>query len=193
MKLNQQWRTLSRDEKQAWRTWAKNHPVYLENGYLRRVSGHKAFTITLNHRAIAGEAAAPTVVPAPVTWLSGALSLNDAGPYTMNDGYIGFRAAQNLPAGTKWFVWATPPVDDTEHNQERRLRFVKCLSLGALLLDELTPNLGPDYLPVCGSWDGPGGDGAWPADMFIWFRVHQYANGQLGPGEMKKGWIQVEL
>ena len=41
--------------------------------------------------------------------------------------------------------------------------------------------------------DGPGADGAWPADKFIWFRLHQYANGQLGPGAMMQGLIQVEL
>jgi hypothetical protein len=46
---------------------------------------------------------------------------------------------------------------------------------------------------VNGSWDGPGVEGAWPVDTFVWFRVHQYANGQLGPGVMMKGRIQVEL
>ena len=193
MKLNQQWKSLTQDQRRAWMTWAKSNPVLLDHGNVRRVGGHKAFTVILNHRALAGEAADPTVVPAAVTWLVDALSLEDAGPFTSNAGYVGFRAVQSLAAGTKWFVWATPPQDGNGPNPHGRLRFVKFMTLGALNADELVPDLGPDYLPVCGSWDGPGGDGEWPVDTFIWFRVHQYANGQLGPGAMMKGRIQVEL
>jgi hypothetical protein len=128
-----------------------------------------------------------------VTWLVDALYLADAGPFTASNGYVGFRVVQNLAEGTKWFVWATPPVGAEESNPHPRLRFVKSMELGALNADELVPDLGPDYLPVCGSWDGPGEDGEWPVDTFIWFRLHQYANGQLGPGAMMKGRIQVEL
>ena len=130
MKLSKQWKSLTRDQKRAWVSWAKNNRLILEDGNLRRVSGHKAFTMVLNNRALAGEAANPTVVPAAVTWLNGALSLYDAGPFTVNNGYVGFRVMQDLLSATKWFVWATPPVNDTELNPQRRLRFVKCMALG---------------------------------------------------------------
>lgn len=193
MKLSKQWKSMTRDQKRAWMSWAKNNRVVLEDGNLRRVSGHKAFTVVLNNRALAGEAANPTVVPAAVTWLNGALSLHDAGPFTVNNGYVGFRVMQDLLSATKWFVWATPPVNDTELNPERRLRFVKCMSLGVSALDDLVPDIGPDYLPVCGSWDGPGDGGEWLVPTFMWFRVHQYANGQLGPSVVLKGQIQLEL
>ena len=128
-----------------------------------------------------------------MTWLTGALSMRDAGPFTENLGYVGFRVEQVLGAATKWLVWATPPVNDSEQNPLRRLRFVKSMSLGVLAYDDLVPDIGPDYAPVCGVWDGPGTEGAWPVDTFIWFRVHQYANGQLGPGVVLQGRIQVEL
>ena len=36
------------------------------------------------------------------------------------------------------------------------LRFVKCISPGALSAEDVVTNLGPDYLAVNGSWDGPG-------------------------------------
>ena len=193
MKLSKQWKTLTRDQKRAWMSWAKNNRLIVEDGNLRRVSGHKAFTMVLNNRALAGEAANPTVVPAAVTWLNGALSLYDAGPFTVNNGYVGFRVMQDLLSATKWFVWATPPVNDTELNPQRRLRFVKCMALGISALDDLVPDIGPDYQPVCGSWDGPGEEGEWPVDTFIWFRVHHYVEGQLSPGVTLKGRIQVEL
>lgn len=193
MKLDKRWRTLARDEKRAWSAWAKDNPVLLDYGIVRRVSGHKAFTVILKNRAIAGEAAEPTVLPAPVTWLTGALSLRDTGPFTTNGGYMGFRVEQALVAPTKWFVWATVPVGAGELDPHRRLRFVNWQLLGPLVVDEVTPNFGDDYGIVNGTWEGPGEDGEWPVDTFIWMRVHQYANGQLGPGTMLKGRIQVEL
>ena len=99
-----------------------------------------------------------------------------------------------------WNAWAkSNPVllDDGSLRRvseaHAQLRFVKCLSLGVLNVDDLVSTFGTDYAAVHGSWDGPGADGAWPADKFIWFRLHQYANGQLGPGAMMQGLIQVEL
>ena len=53
--------------------------------------------------------------------------------------------------------------------------------------------IGTAYAAVHGSWDGPGLEGLWPVDMFIWFRVHHYVEGQLSPGVMMKGRIEVEL
>jgi len=46
---------------------------------------------------------------------------------------------------------------------------------------------------VCGSWDGPGEGGAWPVNTYVWFRLHQFANGQLSPGVVLKGLIAVQL
>lgn len=193
MKLDKRWKTLTRDQRRAWTAWAKNNPVLLDRGNVRRVSGQKAFTVVLNNRAIAGELAHPTVLPASTTWLTGALSMRDAGPFTTSTGYVGFRVEQELEEPTKWFVWATPPVGAGELDPHRRLRFVKCQAMIAMSVDEITPNMGVDYAAVNGSWAGPGEDGEWPVEMFIWFRVHQYVNGQLGPGVMLKGRIEVEL
>lgn len=193
MKTSKEWKGLTRDQRRAWNAWAKSNPVLLDDGNVRRVSGRKAMTMVLRNRAAAGDAANPTVVPTPVPWLDGSLSLRDAGPFTENVGYVGFRVEQDLDAGTKWFVWATTPVDANEVKPHQRLRFVTCMTLGELFVNDLVPDIGPAYAPVCGSWDGPGLDGAWPEDRFIWFRVHHYANGQLSPGVMLKGWIQVEL
>lgn len=193
MKWNQQWKPLSRDQRQAWRQWAKSNPVRLDNGVVRRVSGHKALTVVLNKRAVAGDAANPTVIPVATTWLSDALSLNDAGPFTVGEGFMGLRATQEIPAGEKWFVWATPPLPAAETDAHRWLRFVKCQTVGALGTNELTGDFASDYRAVLGSFDGPGESGEWPEDHFVWFRVQQYANGQLGPGEVLKGRIQLEL
>ena len=193
MKVSSEWKKLTPAQRRVWNAWAKSNPVLLDDGNVRRVSGRKAMTMVLRNRAAAGDAASPATLPAAMTWLTGALSLRDAGPFTENAGYVGFRVEQALGAATKWFVWATPPVNASEPNPLRRLRFVKAMSLGVLAYDDLVPDLGPDYAPVCGSWDGPGTEGAWPVDTFIWFRVHQYANGQLGPGAVLQGWIQIEL
>jgi hypothetical protein len=193
MKVSSEWKKLTQAQRRAWNAWAKNNPVLLDDGNVRRVSGRKAMTMVLRNRASAGDAASPTVVPAAFTWQPGALSLRDAGPFTENLGYVGFRVEQNLASATKWFVWATPPVTAGEPAPQGRLRFVKCMALGASAVNDLVPDIGPDYAPVCGTWDGPGVEGAWPVDTFIWFRVHQYAHGQLGPGVVMQGRIQVEL
>jgi len=193
VKLSNLWKTLTRDQRRAWNAWAKSNKVLLDDGSLRFVSGHKAMTMILRNRATAGDAPNPTVVPAAFAWNAGALSLRDAGPFTVNVGFIGFRLEQNLAAPTKWFVWATPPLDSTAPNPQAQLRFIKCMALAALAFDELTPDIGPSYLPVCGSWDGPGLDGYWPTGKWMWLRVQQYASGQLGPSVTFKGQIQVEL
>lgn len=193
MKLSKLWKSLTRDQRRAWNAWAKSNDVLLGDGSLRRVSGHKAMTVILQNRALAGDAASPSVLPAAATWLNGALTLNDAGPFTENAGFVGFRTAQDIPTATKWFVWATRPVDASETNPHRLLRFVKCLALSAMTADDLTPSFGSDYQAVNGPWDGPGEEGEWPVDTFIWFRVHQYSAGQIGPGVVLKGRIQIEL
>lgn len=192
MKLSNLWKTLTRDQRRAWNGWAKNNKVLLDDGSFRRVSGHKAMTMVMRNRATAGEAANPAVLPVAVTWLDGALTVNDAGPFTENAGFIGLRAGQDIPAGTKWFVWASPPVKEDVVNPRPLLRFVTCLALGAIAFEDLVYINAP-YLAVNGSWDGPGVDGEWPDSTCVWFRVHQYANGQLSPGVTLRGWIAVEL
>lgn len=192
MKLSSLWKSLNRDQRRAWNAWAKNNKVLMDDGTVRRVSGHKAMTMVVRNRAIAGEAANPSVLPVAVTWLDGALTVNDAGPFTENAGFIGFRAGQDIPAGTKWFVWATPPVGAEVVNPRPLLRFVTCLAPGAVGEDDIV-GMNAQYLAVNGSWDGPGQDGEWPADTFVWFRVHHYANGQLSPGMTLRGQIVVEL
>jgi hypothetical protein len=193
MKVSSEWKKLTQAQRRTWNAWAKSNPVLLDDGNVRRVSGRKAMTMVLRNRAVAGEALNSTVVPAAAVWVENAFNLYDAGPFTVNAGYVGLRAATVIGGATKWFVWATPPIGDAETEPHRWVRFVTCLTLAPMASDELTPDFGPAYLPVCGSWDGPGIDGAWPEDKFVWFRVHQYANGQLGPGVMLKGLIQVEL
>jgi hypothetical protein len=192
MKLATQWKTLNRDQRRAWNAWARSNRMLLDNGNVRRVSGRKAMTLVLRNRAIAGEALNPAVVPAAVTWLNNALSTEDAGPYTTPPGQMMLRTTQALAAGTKWFIWATPPVAAGETNAHGKLRFVKFLSLGALAADVYVPRFETEYRAACGSFDGPGAAGFWPEPHSVWFRVHQYANGQLGPGTMMAGVIQVD-
>jgi len=187
------WCGLSRATKQSWRTWAKSNRVLLASGDWRLVSAAKAFTVIMANRALAGAAANPTAVPVATTWLDGALTIEDAGPFTENAGYVGLHVAQTLAAATKWFVWATPPVTGAEVEPRPNFRFVKMLALSPVTLGDLVPDFGPDYQLVHGPWDGPGTEGAWPADHFIYFRVHHYFDGQLSPGVTLKGRIQVEL
>jgi hypothetical protein len=59
-------------------------------------------TMVLRNRTTAGDAAIAFTVPAAFAWLSGALSTGDAGPFTENAGFIGFRAEQNMPSVVKW-------------------------------------------------------------------------------------------
>ncbi|MCU0785242.1 MAG: hypothetical protein MUF81_14565 [Verrucomicrobia bacterium] len=193
MKTSKLWKTLTPSQRRTWSAWAKDNTVLLADGRVRRVSGRKAMTVVVGNRAVAGEAANPAVVPAAANWLDGALSLRESGPFTEGIGYVGFRADVDIPAGTKWFVWATQPVDDAESNPARRLRFVKCMALDAMEGEDTTPNLGPDYAAVNGSWDDPDGNPEWPTPHYVWFRLHQYANGQLSPGRMLRSQIVEEL
>ena len=193
MKWNKLWKTLTRDQRLAWKTWARSNPVLLENGSVRRVSGEKAFTLVLNNRAIAGETANPTVVPAAGTWLTHALSLDNAGPFTAGGGHVNFRAVVDIATPTKWFVWATPPRGADDPVPLRKLRFIKCLSAPALVLEELTPNFVSDYEAVNGSLNEPVDGGEWFEERYVWFQIRHYVNGQLGPAQTLRGQIQLEL
>ena len=192
MKASPLWKTLTRTQRRAWSAWAKDNPMLLDDGSVRRVSGRKALTMVVRNRTVAGEAINPSVVPAAFAWQTGALSLRDAGPFTENLGFVGFRAEQNLAGGTRFFVWATPPLDEGATDPHSQLRFVTCLTSDGTVVNDLMP-INTEYQAVNGSWDGPGIEGEWPTLKNIWFRVHQYANGQLGPGVMLKGRIVVEL
>ena len=208
MKLSSQWKTLNRDQRRAWNAWAKSNKVLLDNGDFRRVSGHKAMTMVLRNRAVAGEAANPAVVPAAVAWLDGALTLADAGPFTAGIGYIGFRCTVNIEAGTKFFVWASPVVAEAEAGLPPQLRFVgllTCAAMTAALGGDVTANLGAAYRAVCGEFRGPGANGQWtlpdPEDPeaviadphYVWLRLRHYANGQLSPGLLMRGMVVEEL
>ena len=197
MKLSNLWKTLTRDQRRAWKAWAKNNPVLLDNGDVRLVSAHKAMTMVLRNRALAGEATNPTHVPDPTVWLDGALSTRDAGPWTENAGYIGFRADQDIAPNTKWFVWATPPVLTTEENPLPALKFITVINQAPMLTDEVTVSIGGDYLPIQGDWHPPFNPDvntqAWDPPRQIWFRLHQYVDGQLSPGRIMSGFIAQEL
>ncbi len=193
MKLASQWKTLTRAQRRDWSAWARTNPVMLDDGNARRVSGHKAMTMVLRNRTIAGEALRPAFPPAATSWLVSALSLVDAGPYTEYGGMMVFRTTQALAAGTKWFIWATRPMDASEKQPQPLLRFVKFFTPGVVAADHYTPRFDDDYRAVIGSFAGPGARGAWPVPMFIWFRVHQYADGQLGPGTLLWGPILIDV
>ena len=191
--LSASWKSLTRDQRAAWNVWAKNHPMILDTGATRRLPASKAFTRVLSLRAASGAAENPTVLPTTPTWLSGALSARDTGPFTHPPGSACFRVEVALSSATKWFVWATPPVLATEQNPLPLLRFVTCLSLGVLAQNAITPSFATAYRSVLGSFDGPGVEGQWDPYHYVWFRVHQYLDGQLGPASIFKGFIEVEL
>jgi hypothetical protein len=193
MKTATEWKRLTQTERRVWNAWAKDNPVLLDDGNVRRVSGRKALTMVLRNRALAGEPANAATVPATTNWLQGALNVYDAGPFTVNAGYLGFRGAQNVATETKWLFWATPPVDGGIPDVLRQLRFIKAITLASITNDALTADMAPDYRAVHGSFDGPLADGEWPSEKFVWFRLHQYAGGQLGPGAVLTGLIEVEL
>jgi hypothetical protein len=194
MKTATEWKRLTQTERRVWNVWAKDNPVLLDDGNERRVSGRKAMTMVLRNRATAGEGADAATVPPSTAWLSNALSTHDVGPFTGGPGYMGFYVPQNLVNPTRWFVWATRPLDDWPKDVHREFRFVTVLSLDPITAGEGTPDIAPAYRARIGSYNGPGEEGAWPnASMFVWFRLHQYAGGQLGPGMTLMGMIQVEL
>jgi hypothetical protein len=187
------WRRLTSTQRQAWQTWAMTNTVVLEDGIARRVNGIQALGIVLRNRALAGEPANPASPPTAARWLGPVLSLRDAGPFTDNAGFVGFRVESELREETKWFIWATPPLEASANDTECFLNFVTCLTLPPSAFDELTPTIGPQFELANGSWDGPDLEGDWTTDKFVWFRVHQYADGQLGPGVLLRGRIQVKL
>ena len=186
------WKSLTRDQRATWQRWSKDHAMVLDTGVVRRLCASRAFARVLALRAATGAAANPTVPPAAPTWLSGALSARDTGPFTGN-GSAAFRVEAPLAAATKWFVWATPPVPATEQQPLRLLRFVSCLSLGVLAQNDVTPSFASAYRSVLGSFEPPGETVEWDPEHFVWYRVHQYLDGQLGPASIFKGMIEVEL
>ena len=192
MKMLKTWKALTRNQKALWSGWAKNNPVLLDGGVVRRVSGRKAYTVVLAQRALAGVALAPTVVPAAVTWVSDGWDLDGSGPFTEGEGVLSLRAAKEIPPGTVWFVWATGPLPEASANPQARLRFITVLKPTTLSVGGLSADLTALCEAVNGGFDGPGEDGAWEDPTYVYFRIHQYANGALGPGLVVKGLIGVE-
>jgi hypothetical protein len=88
-------------------------------------------------------------------WLDAAFSVRDAGATTQGAGYIGFRVEQNIPAGTKWFVWGTKLVLADEATPLAKLQFLGVMAPGALSAangGDVSPNLGAQFLAVHGDW-----------------------------------------
>lgn len=200
MKLSNEWKKLNRDQRRAWNAWAKSNPVLLDDGTFRRVSGHKAMTMVLRNRTIAGEATNPTHVPDSTVWLDGAFSTADAGVTTAGAGYIGFRVEQNVPAGTKWFIWATPLLLADVKKPQAQLGFIGVMAPGPLSAadgGDVTPSLGSQYLAAHGDWHPPVVEGVyppvWDPNRYIWFRVHQYRDGQLSPGRVLSSIVYHEV
>ena len=185
---------MSRDERRGWNAWAKNNPVLLDDGNVRRVSGHKAMTMVLRNRTVAGQATDPTRVPAPAVWLDGALTTTEAGPFVIS-GFVGFRAGDDGLEASKWFVWATPPLVSTTPEPLKALRFVGAFDFAEDLPiepNELTADIGGVFASVCGELDPPGGGSLWTPPHTVWFRLHHYYDGQLSPGRVLGGQIEEE-
>jgi hypothetical protein len=192
MKLNTLWKTLNRDERLAWNAWAKSNPVLVDDGNFRRVSGHKAMTLVLRNRAVAGQALNPSHLPAATVWLDGALSTTETGPLTVPN-YVGFRCGDEGLIDSKWLVWATAPVLATETNPLATLRFITAFDSGVMdpVENDLTPNLVGSYAAVHGDFRAPGGV-PWDPPRQVWFRLHHYFDGQLSPGRVLTGLIYEE-
>ena len=134
MKLSNLWKTLTRDQRRAWNAWAKSNKVVLDDGTIRRVSGHKAMTMVMRNRFVADEDRDETQIPWPTTWRLGAVSLRDCGPWTGSGapGDMRLRVEETTAVRTDWFVWATAPVPlagqgarplfraDRRHGRQRR-------------------------------------------------------------------------
>lgn len=192
MKLSTQWKTLNRDQRRAWNAWAKSNPVLLDDGTVRRVSGHKAMTMVLRNRTVAGDDLNPALPPVAATWLDGALTTTETGPLTVPN-YVGFRCGDEGLADSQWLVWATAPVLLTELNPLATLRFIAAFASGDLnpAENDLTPNLVGQYAAVHGDFRAPGGV-PWEPPRQVWFRLHHYVDGQLSPGRVLAGLIYDE-
>ena len=192
MNLSTQWKALNRDQRRAWNAWAKSNPVLLDDGTVRRVSGHKAMTMVLHNRTVAGDALNPGLPPVAATWLDGALTTTETGPLTVPN-YVGFRCGAEGLADSQWLVWATAPVLLTELNPLVTLRFIAAFASGDLnpAENDLTPNLAGQYAAVHGDFRAPGGV-PWEPPRQVWFRLHHYVDGQLSPGRVMAGLIYDE-
>ncbi len=197
MKLATQWKNLTRDQRLAWNAWAKSNLVLLDDGSFRRVSGHKAMTMVLRNRTLAGDSLRPANPPAAAAWKDGALSLRDAGPFTENAGYIGFRCDTALTAASKWFVWGTAPVLANDQKPLASLKFISVLAVGVLAVNDITGSVGNAYLPIQGDWHPPFNPNqatpAWEPSRRMWLRLHHYVDGQLSPGRVLSGQICYAL
>ena len=196
MKLSNLWKSLMRDQRRAWNAWAKSNKVVLDDGTIRRVSGHKAMTMVMRNRFIADEDTDETHVPQPATWRVGAVSLRDCGPWTGSGapGDMRLRVEETTAVRTDWFVWATAPVPLATQGARLAYRFLREVNvMEGQLAGQTTENFAADYVRMWGSFFGPGPVGTWPEDHYIYFRVHQHFDGQLGPALGFRGLIAEEL
>jgi hypothetical protein len=195
---NRNWMRLSKSLRADWNEWARANEILVRVGRVnepRHVSGRVAFETVERNRALAGDVQTLGKLPVVGTFLDGKLSNIDCGPYTNGIGYIGFRTVEALGAPTKWFVWATAPVEHADSRCFQTLAFIKVLTLGALEAESLIAPINDDYEAVHGEWRPPGyGQGAiWDPLRVIRFRLHHYLDGVLSPGRALWGTIQPEL
>jgi hypothetical protein len=196
VKLSNLWKTLTRDQRRAWNAWAKNNKVVLDDGTIRRVSGHKAMTMVMRNRFIADEDRYETQIPWATTWRLNAVSLRDVGPWTGSGapGDMRLRVEETTVVRTDWFVWATGPVPLATQGARLVYRFLREVNvMEGQQAGETTFNFAADYVRVWGSFFGPGPAGTWPTEHYIYFRVHEHCDGQLGPALGFRGLIAEEL
>ena len=186
MKLSKLWNQLTRAQKREWSAWAKNNPLLLDDGNVRRVCGHKAMTIVLANRAMFGDAANPTVLPGTPSWLGTCLTTTGAGVDPTAPGYVGFRATKVVPSGTKLAVYASGLCLGDDPAPLASLRFLSYFNLALSPQDEHpTPNLATFYRATHGEFipaAGEEGLGHWDPPRHVWFRIHEYYQGVLSPG-----------
>ena len=196
MKLSNLWKSLSRDQRRAWNVWARSNKLVLDDGNQRRVNGHKAMTLVMRNRFIADEDRDETQIPLPTTWRPAAVSVRDCGPWTGSGapGDMRLRVEETTAVRTDWFVWATAPVLLAGSGVRLAYRFLREVNvMEGQLAGQTTENFAADYVRVWGSFFGPGPAGTWPEDRYIYFRVHQHFDGQLGPALGFRGLIAEEL
>lgn len=196
MKLLKQWKGMTRAQKQAWRSWAKQNPVVLPNGNVDFVTGHKACTLINANRALfpwnfplsqTPEGYTP-LLPVPF------LTNEDCGAYTTGPGELVLRTLVQLNAEeSNFLIWATPPVTADVVDPAPLFRFCKAFALmDDVLADRFIPNFAADYRAKVGSFNGPGLEGFWDEPHFIWFRIRECYAGQLGAATVFRAGIYVD-
>lgn len=128
-------------------------------------------------------------------WSAPPFSTLDAGPFTENFGYVGFRFARDTILTTAWAIYATPPHPVGEVHGHSDYEFISLIHLEPAPIGEVTRNLVSEYEKVHGPIDGPLIDGAWPQAMEVSFMVREMRDEvkNFGKPFFLTGIIGVEL